>query len=155
MVPSKNLNSARNWLIISSEIPRTPSDLLHRALAHVSHKDFNIHRLTIFEDPAIAVLNVFPKSFDCEKLSNRLNFLKASFKKKNIGVSISVKVIAANQTKRKFFVRYVMEQSSVSKRKKQQNQNDYPDRLERLVEDMFCAIPDISSERPETAYSET
>lgn len=147
VVPSKNLNSARNWLIISSEIPRTPSDLLHRALAHVSHKDFNIHRLTIFEDPAIAVLNVFPKSFDCEKLSNRLNFLKASFKKKNIGVSISVKVIAANQTKRKFFVRYVMEQPYASKRIMQQNQNDYPDGLEHLVEDMFRAIPDISSKK--------
>jgi len=153
MIPSQNLGSTITSLIISSETPRTPSDLLHRALAHVSHKDFNIHRLTIFEDPAIAVLNVLPKSLDCKKMSKKYNFLRDAFKKKNFGFSISVKVIAANQTKQKFFVRYVMEQPSDTKREKQKNHNDYFDRLEILVENMFCAIPDISTERPETGYS--
>ena len=61
MIPSHKIDVTKAALTVVCERSRTPSDLLHRALAHINHKAFDVGRLTIFEDPAIAVFNMSPK----------------------------------------------------------------------------------------------
>jgi len=58
MKPSQKIDAANPALTVVSERSRSPNDLLNRALAHINYRHFDIGRLTIFEDPAIVVLNL-------------------------------------------------------------------------------------------------
>jgi len=143
MIPSQNIDVTQTALTVVSESTRTPSDLLHRALAHINYKAFDVGRLTIFEDPAIAVFNMFPKLENTHNSPSRWKRLKNYFSKKNQGISLSVKVSSLDETKQKFSVRYVMESGDKPHPKfgAVKTSEALP---ETLIAEMFGAIPDVS-----------
>ena len=61
MIPSQNIGVTKTALTVIYEKSRTPSDLLPRVFVHVNHKAFDMGKLKIFEDLAIAVFNMAPK----------------------------------------------------------------------------------------------
>jgi len=137
MIPSRHLDNSDSALTALSRSSRTPSDLLHRALAHINHGAVNVERLTVYEDPAIAVLNLLPPSIKQSKVFRIKSVIKNVLPHKKDGVLVSVKVTPSDKTKHKFTIRYVMEQN---------NAHQQPFSLGRMIEDMFLSIPDISFE---------
>jgi len=137
MIPSRHLDSSDSSLTVLSRSSRTPSDLLHRALAHINHGAINVERLTVYEEPAIAVLNLLPPSMKQNKMLRIKNAIKNLSSHKKDGVLISVKVTPSDKTKHKFTIRYIMEQN---------NARLQPFSLGGMIEDMFLSIPDISLE---------
>ena len=138
-MPSQDIDLAKDALTIVSERSRTPSDLLHRALAHINYRAFDVVRLTIFEEPAIAVLNMSPKLEHVKVKPTLWRRLRGAFYTKQQGLLLSVKVSSLDDTKQKFAVRYVMEDTNIQNMK--QNDIAAPD---TFIEDMFGAIPDVS-----------
>ena len=55
MIPSQNIGVTKTALTVIYEKSRTPSDLLPRVFVHINHKAFDMGKLKIFEDLAIAV----------------------------------------------------------------------------------------------------
>ena len=143
MIPSQNIDVTKTALTVVCERSRTPSDLLHRALAHINHKAFDVGRLTIFEDPAIAVFNMSPKLAASNVAPSLWKRLIEFFSNKEHGISLSVKVSPLDETKQNFTVRYVME--NINKSKLKQGVVEASETLsESLIADMFGAIPDVS-----------
>ena len=138
MTPSQNLDTSYRSITILSRRSRTPSDLLHRALAHINYRTFDVGRLTIFEDPAIAVLNMFPKPANVTAKPSIWKRFKDCFYTHRTGVLLSVKVSSSDETKQRFTVRYVMEDSH------QKTKSLDIESPETFIKDMFSAIPDIS-----------
>jgi hypothetical protein len=139
MMPSQDIDLAKNALTIMSERSRTPSDLLHRALAHINYRAFDVGRLTIFEDPAIAVFNMSPKPDNVQAKPTLWRQFRNTFYTKQQSLLLSVKVSSLDDTKQKFAVRYVLEDTD--------NQNTKQSDIaapETFIEDMFGAIPDVS-----------
>jgi len=139
MMPSQDIDLAKNALTIVSERSRTPSDLLHRALAHINYRAFDVGRLTIFEDPAIAVFNMSPKPDNVQVKPSLWKRLRDALHTKQQGLLLSVKVSSLDDTKQKFAVRYVLEDTD--------NQNTKQSDIaapETFIEHMFGAIPDVS-----------
>jgi len=137
MIPSQHLDSSDSSLTVLSRSSRTPSDLLHRALAHINHSLFNVERLTVYEDPAIAVLNLLPSSISHNQTSRIKRWIKGLFSHKKGEVLVSVQVTPLDKTKQKFTIRYVMEQNKTLQQ---------PFLFGGMIEDMFLSIPDISFE---------
>jgi len=137
MIPSRYLDSSDSSLTVLSRSSRTPSDLLHRALAHINHSVFNVERLTVYEDPAIAVLNLLPSSISHNQTSLVKRWIKGLLSHKKDEVLVSVQVTPSDKTKQKFTIRYVMEQNKALRQ---------PVSLSGMIEDMFLSIPDISFE---------
>jgi len=146
MKPSQHLDTSDNSLTILSRESRTPSDLLHRALAHINHGAFDVERLTVYEDPAIAVLNLLPPSMSCNRTSRFKRGIKKLLSYKKDEVLVSVKVTPSDKTKQKFTIQYVMEHDKALWQKKKNKNHQYPASLGRMIEDMFLSIPDISYE---------
>ena len=143
MIPSQNIDATKTALTVVSESSRTPSDLLHRALAHINYKAFDVGRLTIFEDPAIAVFHMFPKLAIANAPLSRWKSLKDYFTKKSQGISLSVKVSSLDETKQSFTVRYVVE--NVDNPHPKFGAGSASEALpETLIAEMFGAIPDVS-----------
>ena len=138
MIPSQYLDTIDSSLTIISRRSSTPSDLLHRALAHINYRAFDVGRLTIFEDPAIAVLNVVPKPANVTAKPSIWKRFKDYFYTHRPGVLLSVKVSSLDETKQKFAIHYVMEDS------RQKTKPCDIEAPETFIEDMFSAIPDIS-----------
>lgn len=147
MKPSQKIDAANPALTVVSERSRSPNDLLNRALAHINYRHFDIGRLTIFEDPAIVVLNLFPKAANDVANENRgtskWSQLRQYFSKKRQGILVYVKVSSLDNTKRNFAVRYIIENVSNSN-SKQQDMTTVEALPETLLIDMFEAIPDVS-----------
>jgi len=143
MIPSQNIDVAKTALTLVSESSRSPSDLLHRALAHINHKAFDVGRLTIFEDPAIAVFNMSPKIATTHVAPSVWKRLREFFSHKEQGISLSVKVSSLDETKQNFSVRYVAENVNhpYTKFGAVKGAEALP---ESLISDMFGAIPDVS-----------
>jgi hypothetical protein len=139
MMPSQDIDLAKNALTIMSERSRTPSDLLHRALAHINYRAFDVGRLTIFEDPAIAVFNMSPKPDNVQAKPTLWRQFRNTFYTKQQSLLLSVKVSSLDDTKQKFAVRYVLEDTGTQNTK----QSDIA-APETFIEDMFGAIPDVS-----------
>lgn len=139
MMPSQKIDVAEKALTLISRRSRTPNDLLHRALAHMNYKTFDVGRLTIFEDPAIAVLNVSPKSENAEANPSVWKRLKEAFYSQKTGMLLSVKVSSLDDTKQTFTVSYVVEDTE--NQTIQQTEIEAP---ETFIKDMFSAIPDVS-----------
>jgi len=139
MMPSQKIDVAENALTIISGRSRTPNDLLHRALAHMNYRNFDVGRLTIFEDPAIAVLNMSPKSEPVDANPSVWKRLKEAFYTQKSGMLLSVKVISLDDTKQKFTVSYAVEDTE--NKTIQQTEIKAP---ETFIKDMFSAIPDVS-----------
>ena len=139
MMPSQKIDVAEKALTLISRRSRTPNDLLHRALAHMNYKTFDVGRLTIFEDPAIAVLNVSPKSENAEANPSVWKRLKEAFYSQKTGMLLSVKVSSVDDTKQTFTVSYVVEDTE--NQTIQQTEIEAP---ETFIKDMFSAIPDVS-----------
>ena len=139
MMPSQKIDVAEKALTLISRRYRTPNDLLHRALAHMNYKAFDVGRLTIFEDPAIAVLNVSPKSENTEPNPSVWKRLKEVFNTKQHGMLLSVKVSSLDDAKKTFTVSYVVE--GTENKNIQQTEIEGP---ETFIKDMFSAIPDVS-----------
>jgi len=142
-IPSQNMDVAKRTLTIESEKLRTPNDLLHRALAHINYRSFDVTKLTIFEDPAIAVFNMYPKPANSNVKPAKRKRFKDYFLSNRQGMFLSVKVSPLDNTKQNFAVHYVVGDVSKPKRKKQAiaGLEDLPD---TLIADMFGAIPDVS-----------
>jgi len=147
MKPSQKIDAANPALTVVSERSRSPNDLLNRALAHINYRHFDIGSLTIFEDPAIVVLNLFPKAANDVANENRgtskWSQLRQYFSKKRQGILVYVKVSSLDNTKRNFAVRYIIENVSNSN-SKQQDMTTVEALPETLLIDMFEAIPDVS-----------
>ena len=147
MKPSQKIDAANPALTVVSERSRSPNDLLNRALAHINYRHFDIGGLTIFEDPAIVVLNLFPKAANDAANENRgaskWSQLRQYFSKKKQGILVYVKVSSLDNTKRNFAVRYIIENISNSN-SKQQDMTTVEALPETLLIDMFEAIPDVS-----------
>ena len=139
MIPSQKIDMADNAMTIVSRRSRTANDLLHRALAHMNYRAFDIGRLTIFEDPAIAVLNMSPKSEPVDANPSVWKRLKEAFYTQKSGMLLSVKVSSLDDTKQTFTVSYVVEDTE--NQTIQQTEIEAP---ETFIKDMFSAIPDVS-----------
>ena len=143
MRPSKNIDDSNPAMTVMSERSRTPTDLLNRALAHINYGAFNVGRLTIFEDPAIVVFNMFPKAANENQAPSKWSRVRQYFSRKRQGILLSVKVSALDSAKQTFAVRYVVENQSNAK-SKQQDRSDLDVLPEALIADMFGGIPDVS-----------
>lgn len=138
LLPSRHLDVSGSSLTLTSLRSRTSNDILHRALAHINYRAFDVRRLTIFEEPAIAVLSLFPRSDNVHNKQSIWRRFKNYIYTHRRRVILSVKVSSIGETKRKFSVRYVMEDSH------KRTKSAETDASDTFIEDMFSAIPDIS-----------
>jgi len=141
MIQPKETSVDNPWMTVFSNKKRTANDLLHRALAHINYDEFDVGKLTIFEDPAIAVFNMFPKLEAGEKGQANNGRLAKLFHKKREGILLSVNVSSLAETNNIFSVSYVVEMIN------SHSKSDRIDGLKRLPEtlisQMFNAIPDV------------
>ena len=138
MMPSQKIDLAKSAMTVTSKKSRTPSDLLHRALAHINYRVFKVDELRIFEDPAIAVLHMLPLSEETPRSPEKWKKLRDRFFNTKKGIILSVKISSHSDTKQKFIIYYVVEKSD---QKIKQSEIEASD---NFIKEMFNAIPDVS-----------
>jgi hypothetical protein len=133
--------------MIRSYKPRKPTDLLHRALAHFNHGTFEIDRLTdrltVFETPATAILDLSSLQSPQKKHSLIGQILRCFFTRQRPDLSVSVKVTANDCSRHRFGLTYSWKNSTPLTMIGLYNLPPHPDKVEHLIKDMFGSINDV------------
>ncbi len=117
----------------------TPLQRLHKSLAKIDHNNVSIRRLSVFESPAIARIQLRPFAPSRSKpTSNPIS--KLYTRRSDLDYLITVKVTYADRFHKSFLVVYAVQVLPNSRFFKFENTPDLPTRLHGFVENLFKAM---------------
>ena len=139
----KQESQTKDSLLIRSDRKRTPCNLLHRAIAHLKDDGLYVQRVSIYEFPSRAVINLSPRLKATPKTLAFIYALKRMIERGRAQYVLFLTVRCLEDTSGKYEVEFATQSSKLFWGENNGGNILTFEKANQLVEGMFQAIPDV------------
>lgn len=141
--PAKRVFPTADSLFIRSDRRRTPCNLLHRAIAHFRDDGLYVQRVSIYELPSRAVINLSPRLKAAPKMLAIIHALKSKIERGRAQYVLFVTVRCLEDALGEYEVEFSTESNKLFWDENGAENILTLEKANQIVAGMFQSIPDV------------